>query len=127
MSRRRHTATALLAAAVSIASGAVRAHHSFAALFDATKTVTVSGTVVVFEFKAPHSYIELEAVGEDGERVTWEVETTTPGMLIRMGITPEALQAGDTVSVRGNPARDGRPLIRLTHLTTPDGEELQIQ
>lgn len=119
--------TAVLAAAVSIGSGAARAHHSFAALFDATKTVTVIGTVVVFEFNAPHSYIELEATGDGGEHVTWEVETSTPGMLIRKGITPETLQAGDTVSVRGNPARDGRPLIRLTHLTISDGEELQIQ
>lgn len=124
---RRVKITALAAVAV-LAATAVEAHHSFAALFDSKKSISVRGRVVEFEFKAPHSYIELEAVSDDtAAAVTWQVETATPGMLIRQGVTPETIRPGDTITVRGNPTRDGRRLIRLTTLTLADGTELKLQ
>ena len=103
-----------------------QAHHSFAALFDTGRTVAVTGEVTQFEFKAPHSYIEL-VVEEGGEPVEWQIETATPGMLIRRGITPDTLRAGHTISVTGNPTRDGRNLMRLLTITMADGTELQLQ
>lgn len=105
-----------------------QAHHSFNALFDVSQTILVTGQVEQFRFIAPHSYILLaESVDGDNAQVMWEVETTTPGMLTRRGITPNTLQPGQVISVTGNPTRDGRKLIRLLTITMPDGEELQIQ
>jgi hypothetical protein len=105
-----------------------QAHHSFNALFDVSQTILVTGQVEQFRFIAPHSYILLaESVGSDDAQVMWEVETTTPGMLTRRGITPNTLQPGQVITVSGNPTRDGRKLIRLLTITMPDGEELQIQ
>lgn len=106
-------------------SGVAAAHHSFAALFDATRSVTVSGEVLEFEFQAPHSYIHLRTAEESA--VDWQLETATPGMLIRMGLTPDVLQPGQTITATGNPARDGRPLMRLLTVTLPDGTELRLQ
>lgn len=103
------------------------AHHSFAALFDATRAITVTGVVTEFEFQAPHSYIRLDVADEAGAHVAWQIETTTPGMLIRFGITPRTLQPGQTITATGNPTRDGRKLLRLLTITMPDGEELRIQ
>lgn len=105
----------------------VRAHHSFAALFDASRTVTVDGVVARFEFIAPHSYIQVDAVDASGALAAWEVETTSPGQLIRAGLTPESLHPGDRVRAVGNPARDGRRLMRLRTITLPSGEEKRIQ
>jgi hypothetical protein len=104
---------------------AAAAHHSFAALFDTTRSVTVTGQVVEFEFQAPHSYVHLRTAEEPA--VTWQLETATPGMLIRIGLTPEVLQPGQTISATGSPARDGRPLMRLLTVELPDGTVFELQ
>lgn len=108
-------------------SATTQAHHSFNALFDVSQIISLTGEVVEFRFIAPHSYIYLRATTEDGAQDIWEVETTTPGMLTRKGVTPVTLQPGQTITVTGNPTRDGRKLIRLLSLGMPDGQVLQIQ
>jgi len=102
-------------------------HHSFTSLFDPSRTVEVAGIVTEFQFRAPHCYIRLDAAGSDGGRIEWELETTSPGQLIRIGLTPENLKPGDRISAIGNPTRDGRPLMRLLTITMPGGEEIEIQ
>jgi hypothetical protein len=83
--------------------------------------------VTEFQFKAPHCYIRID-VTEDGGAVTrWELETTSPGQLIRIGLTPQTLKTGDRIAVLGNPSRDGRPLLRLLTLSMPDGVDIRIQ
>jgi hypothetical protein len=104
-----------------------QAHHSFSALFDASTDVAIAGIVREFQFKAPHAYIRVEVADEKGTVVQWELETTSPGQLTRMGITPRTLGRGDRVSATGNRARDGRPLMRLLRLTMPNGEEKRVQ
>lgn len=104
-----------------------QAHHSFPALFDPSKDVSVVGVVTEFQFQAPHCYIRVDVADENGGTTQWELETTSPGQLIRMKLTPQTLKPGDRVSATGNPSRDGRPLMRLLTITMPDGEEKRIQ
>ena len=104
-----------------------QAHHSFAALFDPSRTVAIEGVVTEFQFIAPHAYIRVHVVNPDGTVVRWEVETTSPGQLIRAGLTPQTLADGDRITAVGNPTRDGRPLLRLLTITMPDGEDKRIQ
>lgn len=108
------------------AAGAA-AHHSFVMLFDPSQRVTVTGIVTEFQFIAPHAYILADVTDEGGSVVSWELETTSPGQLIRAGLTPDVLHIGDEITVVGNPTRDGRPLLRLLTITLPSGEEKQIQ
>ena len=103
------------------------AHHSFAALYDVAKTISLSGEVTKLEFKSPHAYIHFKVTGSGGKSEAWQIETTTPGMLIRAGLTPETLRVGDKVSVTGNPTRDGRKIIRLLTITMPNGKKLELQ
>ena len=103
------------------------AHHSFVMLFDPSQSVTVSGVVTEFQFIAPHAYIRVDVTDESGSVVEWELETTSPGQLIRAGLTPDVLNIGDQISAIGNPTRDGRPLMRLLTITLPSGEEKRIQ
>ena len=42
------------------------AHHSFAPHFDASKPVSISGTITEFEARNPHSYLHISAVDENG-------------------------------------------------------------
>ena len=105
----------------------VEAHHSFVMLFDPSQSVTVTGIVTEFQFIAPHAYIRIDVADESGALVEWELETASPGQLIRAGLTPDILKVGDEISAIGNPTRDGRPLMRLLTITLPNGEQKRIQ
>ena len=55
------TKIALLIAGLSLAAAApVLAHHSFSAVFDATKKVSVTGTVTKFEWANPHIWFYFD-------------------------------------------------------------------
>ena len=84
---------------VSLPATAV-AHHS-AAIFDATRTVTIEGTVERYEWANPHVY--LHVASSSG---TWLVEAGSPSMMQRAGWTRGSFAAGDAVSVEVNPARN---------------------
>jgi len=103
------------------------AHHSFVVLFDPSRTIEVAGVVTEFQFIAPHAYIRIDVMGENGDVEQWELETTSPGQLIREGLTPEVLPPGAAITAVGNPTRDGRRLMRLLTITLPSGEQKQIQ
>lgn len=120
-------ARSVLVALLSIVAAAAAAHHSLTSLFDTARTVTVTGDVTRFDFIAPHGYIHMNVADESGEPIVWQIETYPPGMLIRKGLTPDALQPGQKISARGYPSRDGRPIMRLLIITMPDGEQRQIQ
>jgi hypothetical protein len=85
------------------------AHHSFA-MFDAERTITLSGTVKEFQWANPHALIWLTV--EDAAKpapVTWAIELTSPGNLRRGGWNKESLKPGDRVEVTANPLKDGGP------------------
>lgn len=92
-----------------LAVGPVAAHHS-AAMFDATKEVTLSGTVKEFQWISPHCWIQLlvaDAEHPNAAPVEWGIEMDNPMGLSRHGWKPGSLQAGDKVVVVAHPLRDG--------------------
>ena len=52
----------ILLSAVAIMTSVVAAyaHHSFAATYDESKTVTITGKMVQFSFRNPHSFVQVE-------------------------------------------------------------------
>jgi len=112
-------AVALLYGAASLAPAL--AHHSFA-MFDFSKTVTITGTVKEFQWTNPHVILWVNAEGTAGEApAVWSLELTSPGNLTRGGWDRKALSAGDKVSVDLNPLRNGNhggALVKVTNATT---------
>lgn len=100
------------------------AHHSEAA-YDAESVAAFQGTVTEFAWRNPHAYIMVETANADGTNTEWRVETGATPLLIRSGWTSESLRPGDRISVRGSPARDGRPEALLLSLEKSDGTILQ--
>lgn len=83
------------------------AHHSFA-MFDGTKTITVSGTLKEFELVNPHSWIHIVAPDPaTGEQVDWQFEMGSPGQLGSRGVKADTIKPGDKVTIQMHPMKDG--------------------
>jgi Family of unknown function (DUF6152) len=78
------------------------AHHSMAG-FDREKTVSLVGTVKQFKWANPHSWIEMEVPDGKGGVATWDVEMTSPAVLVRAGWKSSLLKPGDKVTVMAHP------------------------
>lgn len=85
---------------------AARAHHS-AAMFDATRTVTIEGKVERYDWANPHVY--LHVASSSG---TWLIEAGSPSMMQRAGWSRESFAVGDVVSVDVNPTRTAGLMAR---------------
>jgi len=105
--RRQVRAVALLLVAACLAA-VVQAHHSFAAQFDETKEMTVSGVLTKVDWINPHSYCYVEVKNADGTTTTWAFEGFPPAMMKRLGFSRETLVAnvGKKVKVAYNPAHN---------------------
>src|SRR3954468_611405 len=97
------------------------AHHSFAAEFDASQALRVTGTLAKIEWTNPHSYFYIDAKDENGNTVRWSCEAGSPGALSRRGFKRGDLKLGDTIVVDGYRARDGSNLADARRVTLPDG------
>jgi len=100
-------ALAAVAAALTLATVKVLAHHSFAAEFDANKPLEMKGVVTKIEWQNPHTYFYVDVPGPDGKVVNWGMEMGSPNGLMRLGWTRNTLKVGDEVLVEGSKAKDG--------------------
>ena len=122
------TTIAALTAAVGIllAAPGLRAHHSFAAEFDASKPVTLHGTITKVDWINPHSWIYLDVKRPDGKVEKWGIEGGTPNTLLRRGITRDSLKVGTAINVNGYRAKDGGRRANGRDITLPDGRKLFV-
>jgi len=97
----------MIALAASAVTAPVLAHHS-GAMFDATREVTLTGTVKEFQYTNPHSWLLVDVKGADGKVTTWGFEAEGPSTLTRAGIRRSDFVAGTPITIKGNPHRDGR-------------------
>jgi hypothetical protein len=87
------------------------AHHSVAGEFDPNKPVTVTGTVTKIEWVNPHSRVHFDVVNADGTVTAWSVELAARVVLERMGWNGQSLKIGDKITVKGDQARSGAPIM----------------
>ena len=101
-----------------------KAHHSFAAQYDANKPLTLKGVVTRMEWMNPHSRFYVDVKAPTGKTVNWNVELASPNVLLRQGWTREALKVGDLVTVEGSQAKDGSNMANAQRVTLADGRRV---
>jgi hypothetical protein len=98
----------------------VSAHHS-RAIYDQQRIVTFDGVVTKYQWGNPHVYLYVEAQGDSGDAVVWELESNVTTIMRRRGWSKDTFAPGDRVTVRGNPARDsGRTMALVVSVTKGD-------
>jgi hypothetical protein len=112
------------------------AHHSFAAEFDGTKGIKLTGTVTKVEWMNPHTYFYIDvseicegtppagrgnaaagataaptdwkcAAADKSKVPNWGLEMGSPNGLMRQGWSRNSLKVGHVVTVEGSRAKDG--------------------
>ena len=100
------------------------AHHSFAAVFDGNKTVTLDGTIKEFKFVNPHALATIDVTDDKGTVQQWTVEFDGRLNLTNFGWTDATIRPGEHVKISGNPERTGAPRIFFSKLVRADGTEV---
>ena len=117
--------TIKLAAVILLLCGGLpaAAHHSFA-IFDHSRTSTLKGTVLSFQWTNPHGYIDLDVTEGPPGIDRYTVELTRINMLRRAGWKSSDVSAGDEVTAIVAPLSNGDPGGLLLELKVPDGRTL---
>ena len=96
------------------------AHHGGAA-FDSGKKVTLKGTVTQWVYMNPHCLISMAVKGEDGQVVTWVIETQAPGIMYPAGYRKDSFKPGDEITAVVEPVKNGQPVGRIQTVVTASG------
>jgi hypothetical protein len=87
--------------------GAASAHHSFA-MFDATQTKTLVGTVKQVQWTNPHIWVQvLVPDSKGGAAAEWSIEGGSPNGLTRQGWRRTSIKEGDAIEITIHPLKDG--------------------
>jgi hypothetical protein len=106
-------------------AGPALAHHSFAAEYDAKKTVTLFGTMTRLDWANPHARLYLSVKAEGGaDAVVWQFELGSPNALMRQGWNRHSLKPGDALTVTGYVAKDGTKVANARSVTMADGRKV---
>jgi len=120
---RRISVVAWMSLVALLTAGTAAAHHS-AAMFDRDKQVSLTGTIVQFEWTNPHSWIQIDVPNDSGGTDRWSVECNSPNNLVRQGWKSTSLKPGDKVTIVIHPLRNGDKGGSFLSVTLPNGEVL---
>jgi hypothetical protein len=115
----RSAARSLLVGLVAAWACAAPAHHSFGAIYDSGRHVTLKGVVRQFQFIHPHPFLVFDVALEKGGSQSWRAEMDNRFELADIGITEQTFQPGDQVVVRGNPGRTEANILYMWQLERP--------
>jgi hypothetical protein len=100
----------------------VLAHHSSAGFSQEVKEI--SGTVKEFQFRNPHSWIQVNVPEANGKITEWSIEWGSPNQLGRDGIRPSTFAPGMNVILKIRPMMNGTPVGGFVGAKMSDGRTL---
>ena len=119
------TQLALVAGAtLLIFTAAVYAHHPFAAEYDWTKPVTLSGTVTKLEWSNPHAVLVINGKDDKGQTKEWTLEMGSLAALTRAGWTRNTVKMGDSITVEAWLSRTAPDKANVKSVKLENGKQL---
>jgi hypothetical protein len=101
------------------------AHHSYA-MFDAEKTVALTGTVQELRWSNPHVLLVLVTQDPQDKKVEWELEGPSPTVFRVRGWPRSFAKVGDNITIQMHPLRNGANGGALESVMTVDGKTYSI-
>ncbi|MGI9258471.1 MAG: DUF6152 family protein [Gammaproteobacteria bacterium] len=113
-----------IALALAIATP-VSGHHS-TSIYDTVTLMSIEGIVTKFEWKNPHTYIQIETTNAEGTQLT-NIEAGSISWLRPLGLAPDSFQAGDRVTVWVYPpARQNAQTLLGREIIKEDGTPIPL-
>ena len=108
-------AVVVVAGVLLAVSAPLYAHHA-EAVYDQTRTITLTGTVTKFLLINPHGTIYFQVKDEQGNVEDWIAELGPPGGLFRAGWNKETIKPGDQITMTSHPHKEGIHRVRFEKL-----------
>ncbi|NNC65169.1 MAG: hypothetical protein HKN84_10320 [Gammaproteobacteria bacterium] len=105
-------------------AAAAAAHHSPNLHFDRNDIAAISGEIAGIAWRNPHTELIVSALDENGQPVSWVIDTRSASQFLRAGLNREMFQVGDPIRVAGFRGRRNRNAIFSTNILLADGREL---
>ena len=111
-----------------MAGASLQAHHSLAGVYDMKAEKEVTGTLTIIKFVNPHGSMHLAVKNADGTTTEYVFTTGSATTLAQRGIgkNSDVLRAGDVITAKFIPTRNGSPLGFLKSITKADGTVITI-
>lgn len=101
----------LAVAAVAALAGTALGHHGWSG-YDASKEMTLTGSILEAGYEHPHGYVKLDAGGK-----VWRVVLAPPTRMENRGLPRDMLKVGTTATVVGYPNRTDPEELRAERIT----------
>jgi hypothetical protein len=111
-----------------LATASLQAHHSPSAIFDMSKHVSVTGTLMRVDWVNPHIVLSVEAKGDGGKVEQWTFQSNPPSWYKSVGLARAdfAKAIGQTITVQAVKARDGSLYGYMDKIKLPDGTSYEL-
>lgn len=126
----KRTLGAVFLAGWLLASGTSLAHHSLSGVYDIRKSGEVTGVIKKVEFINPHGVMTIDVPNDDGTDTEWQMTTGSANTLASLGFGgdgPNTVLAGDVVTIKYFPARNGKPLGFIQSITLADKRTIEFK
>jgi hypothetical protein len=116
----------LLGLAVLLSQVSAQGHHSISAVFDESKSISITGTLTKVEWINPHIAVMVDAPAGGGVD-TWRFQSSPPAWWKGVGVNRAdfAKAVGQTVTVGAFAAQDGSRYGYLRKITFANGDSLE--
>ena len=113
-----------------LTSASLQAHHSLAGVYEIRQEAEVTGVLTKVAFTNPHGAMHINVTNADGSTTEWIMTTGSANVLANLGFGESGVnhvKAGDTVTIKYFPARNGKPLGFIRTITLPNANTVEFE
>lgn len=116
----------LVIVCLTFVSAASFAHHSVAGFYDPKTQIEIEGVIKSVRWRNPHIVFNVDVTSNDGEVVTWRIESGALGVLRQRGLAREFVQPGDHVKIRGDSSLRSDHEMFARNMLLQNGKEVVL-